>query len=109
MRDSNGPFRVVFTRAGGQAGRAVRFAQEQPSWLTKAVLFAVVFAVGVVALFVLVPLLILALAAFVVLALVGWVRSLFVGAHKPNGPLDGRRNVRVIRPGGSRPSVDSRG
>ncbi len=107
MTQPSGPFRVVFTQAGTGAHRAVRFASDQPSWLVRAAAWAVMLAIGLVAFVVVLPILILAFALFAVLALVGWVRFKLAGARSPNGPLDGRRNVRVVRPGGGGPPVDS--
>jgi len=96
VQDSTGPFRVVFTQAGGRAGRVVSFAQRQPGWVTRAAAWALILATLALAAIVIIPLMVLALAAFLVLALIGWARSLFAGARRPNGALDGRRNVRVV-------------
>lgn len=96
MPNDNDPFRVVFTHAGGRAGRVVSFVQRQPGWATRAAAWAVILATLALAAVVLIPLMLLVLAAFLILALVGWVRTLFTGTRRPNGPLDGRRNVRVI-------------
>lgn len=96
MQDANAPFRVVFTQAGGRAGRAFAFAQRQPTWVTRAAMWALIVATLALAAIIIIPLTVLALAAFLVLALIGWARSLVVGARRPNGALDGRRNVRVV-------------
>ncbi|MEQ8768880.1 MAG: hypothetical protein RIB60_00070 [Phycisphaerales bacterium] len=100
MTQPNGPFRVVFTQAGTGANRAVRFASDQPSWLVRAAAWAVMLAIGLIALLLIVPILVLAFALFAVLALVGWVRLKLAGTRSPGGvgagPRDGRRNVRVI-------------
>ena len=88
--------RTIRDGVHGRAARVVTFASGQPGWLTRAAAWAVLVAVLALAAVVLIPLLVLAMAAFVVLALVGWARATLAGARRPNGSLDGRRNVRVI-------------
>jgi hypothetical protein len=68
------------------------------SFLARAFWGAVLLALVVMIVLVAVP----AIACFVALALVFWamarLRRAFGMAREPNGPLDGRRNVRVITP-----------
>lgn len=44
------------------------------------------------------PLAILLFLGALLLATLRWMRNLIIRVRRPNGPLDGRRNVRVIVP-----------
>ena len=52
---------------------------------------------GLLALIILIPLLLIAIVLGLIIILYLKVRSLFTRAHQPNGPLDGRHNVTVIK------------
>ncbi len=58
-------------------------------------LFAVITLI-VIGIILIIPIILLLLVLGLVLFIYIKVRSLFARAHKPNGPLDGRRNVRVL-------------
>ncbi|MCC5824388.1 MAG: hypothetical protein LAT64_04360 [Phycisphaerales bacterium] len=92
--DSHGPqppgtVRVTIT----EQGRSVRV----PALLAQ--FLALVFFLGllVVGLIVFIPLAIIAGVVFLITLVVVWVRLKLARARSPNGPLDGRRNVRVRR------------
>jgi hypothetical protein len=59
---------------------------------------ALLFFLGllVLGLVIFIPLAIFAGALFLIMLGVVWVRLKFARARQPNGPLDGRRNVRVV-------------
>lgn len=96
MRDAASPFTVRVVNANARATRAVSYVRSRPSWVTRAALWAMVIAGLVLGLLILVPLMLIAGAAFTVLALFGWIRAKIAGARRPNAAFDGRRNVRVI-------------
>ena len=52
---------------------------------------------GLLALIILIPILIIAIALGLIILLYLKIKSLFTRAHQPNGPLDGRHNVTVIK------------
>lgn len=54
-------------------------------------------AIIVLVLVLIVPIIVIALVASLVFLGIGFVKSLVAKAKADNGPLDGRRNVRVIR------------
>ncbi len=74
----------------------VTFARRQPGWLTRAAAWALVVAFTALAVVLIVPVLLIALVVFAVLAVVGWARFKLAGARSPDSPMGGRRNVRVI-------------
>lgn len=82
-----------------QAGRVVEVVQRQPGWVTKTALVAGLIMMGAVALVLIIPAIVVMLAFFCVGAAIVGLRSLLVRSKQPNGPLDGRRNVRVRSPG----------
>lgn len=51
---------------------------------------------GILALIVLIPLLLIAIVLGLIIILYLKIKSFFTRAHQPNGPLDGRHNVKVI-------------
>jgi hypothetical protein len=81
----------------GKAGRVVQVVQRQPGWVMRLALLAGVLTLGAIAALLIIPALIIMLAVFVLGAALAALRSLFVRAQRPNGMLDGRRNVRVIQ------------
>lgn len=89
-------FRIYnFTNAGGQrVANAYRFVSSQPSWLSRTALLVFLLVVGLPLFLLFLFALLLALAAFIVLAganaLIQSVKRLFGGGN------EGRSNVRVI-------------
>lgn len=87
-----------FSNAAGDGVRRVFFyAGRRPSLISRILALAIVLALVTIVLLILIPFIIIAAAAMAIAWLVGAVRELFAGARRPNGPLDQRRNVRVIR------------
>jgi hypothetical protein len=74
------------------------------AWMVRCTLLGLLIIVAVAGLIVAVPLAVLALAVGVIVWVVGNVRRAVLRAQAPNGPLDGRRNVRVIQ---QRDTIDS--
>lgn len=81
----------------------VRFAQQSvrargvPALLAQIVVLLIILGLIAVGLIVFIPLAIIATALFLIALGVMWVRVKWFQARQPNGPLDGRRNVRVVR------------
>lgn len=79
--------RQAFARAGGKASAIERFAA-----------LAFLLLIGLLALIILIPIGLLIVAIGLILVAIRAILRLFSSARNPNGPLDGRRNVRVILP-----------
>lgn len=95
--DPRGPrspdaFRVRFTR---QTGRSAGV----PALLAQFVVLLIILGLIALGLIIFIPLAIIATAAFLITLGVMWVRVKLFRARQPNGSLDGRRNVRVVRRG----------
>jgi hypothetical protein len=72
--------------------RVFTVVRSQPSWVTKLALGAALLVMVSIVLLILLPALVVGLAFFLVGAGVSRVRRLW----RPNGALDGRRNVKVL-------------
>ncbi len=77
------------------AGRTYAAIQRQPGWLTRLAAGAIVLTLVAVALIILIPVIVIILALLALNFVARTIRGLFTGATAPNGPLDGRKNVRV--------------
>lgn len=95
--DTRGPsttpasFRVTY--ADNASVRSFRL----PNLLVQFVALLFFLGLLVLGLVIFIPLAIFAGALFLIMLGVVWVRLKFTKARQPNGPLDGRRNVRVVR------------
>ncbi|MEM9373276.1 MAG: hypothetical protein AAGA55_06495 [Planctomycetota bacterium] len=74
-------------------GAAVRM----PGPLAQILALVIIAALAIVGFMIFIPLLIIAGIALALFIAWNWVKLKLRRAHAPNGPLDGRRNVRVIR------------
>lgn len=72
------------------------FVLRQPSWVVRAALTVAMFVLVAVVVLLIVPAIVIGIAAFILFALIARVRRWLSGMRSPNGSLDGRRNVRVI-------------
>lgn len=63
---------------------------------TRALMFLAVILFATLAFIIAIPLILLALIVGLIFYLILKIKSLFTKAHAPNGPLDGRQNVKVI-------------
>lgn len=87
-----------FSNAAGDGVRRVFVsAGRTPSLWTRVLAYLILFAFVGVALVILIPVTILGALAIGLMWLTASIRGLFGRAHEPNGVLDQRRNVRVIR------------
>lgn len=68
-----------------------------PGPLGQILALAIIAALAIVGVLIFIPLLILAAIALALFIAWNWAKRKLRRAHAPNGPLDGRRNVRVIR------------
>ncbi|MFG0327271.1 MAG: hypothetical protein ACF8SC_08425 [Phycisphaerales bacterium JB037] len=89
-----GPHNARAHAAAQSAQRVVIQMREAPLWL-RALLLLLILVGFLIGLLIIVPLAILAIIVAVIARGVRSLRRAFVG---PNGPLDKRRNVRVIVP-----------
>jgi hypothetical protein len=80
----------------GRPARVVTFVARQPSWVSRLALAVSFIAMMAVALVLIIPAVVLGVAAFLLAAAYATVRRWLSVQHRPNGALDGRRNVRVI-------------
>ena len=83
-------------QVAGGSGRAFRFVVRQPSWVRRLALTGAAIVLLVLLAVIVIPAMVIGVLAFVALAAVARVRSWIGGVRRPNGALDGRRNVRVI-------------
>lgn len=72
----------------------VRIRQAGP--LTRALMFLAVILFAALSFIIAVPLILLALVVGFIFYIIIKIKSFFTKAHAPNGPLDGRQNVKVI-------------
>jgi hypothetical protein len=72
--------------------RVFTVVRSQPSWVTKLALAAALLVMVAIVLLILVPAIVVGLAFFLVGAGISRIRGLW----RPNGALDGRRNVKVL-------------
>jgi len=79
-----------------RAGRVVQVVRRQPSWVGRFAGFAGLLVLAGVVILLIVPALLVMIAVFLVGTGIAMLRSMFTRTVKPNGALDGRRNVRVI-------------
>ena len=83
-------------QVAGESGRAFRFVVGQPSWVMRLALTAAAIVLLAVLAVLIIPAMVIGVIAFIMLATVARVRAWIGGVRRPNGALDGRRNVRVI-------------
>lgn len=67
-----------------------------PNWLAGILALIVIAAGVVVGLLVFLPIAIVSIGVFLVLLAAAWFRAQLARVRAPNGPLDGRHNVRVV-------------
>ena len=70
--------------------------QRQPSWVTKVALVAGSLVALAIMLIVVVPILLVMILVFIAAMIIVKIRAWFGALSAPNGPRDGRKNVRVI-------------
>jgi hypothetical protein len=92
---SSGPFRAYAGPAMGGV-RVFQTVASQPSWVLRAALASAAAVLMAIMLVIIVPVVLVAIAVFVVGMMVSRMRRWFEGMRRPNGVLDGRKNVRVI-------------
>lgn len=85
-------------QGASRIGQVFGRANARASLLERLLAFALLVFLGLLLLAALIPLAILFILGAIILAMLRWMRGLFVRVQQPNGPLDGRRNVRVIVP-----------
>lgn len=81
------------------ADRARRMAhtiQSQPSWVTKTAAIAGTLVLLAISLVIIIPVALVVLLVFIAAMIIAKIRSWFASLSAPNGPRDGRNNVRVI-------------
>jgi hypothetical protein len=91
---------AAFRGLGGPGVRVFQTVASQPSWVLRAAVGSAAAVLMAIMLIIVVPVLLVAVAVFVLGMLVTRARRWFAGLRRPNGVLDGRRNVRVIVPRG---------
>jgi hypothetical protein len=80
----------------GPGARVFQTVASQPSWVLRAALASAAAVLMAIMLVVIVPVVIVAVAVLALGITVTRVRRWFAGLRRPNGALDGRKNVRVI-------------
>jgi hypothetical protein len=95
---SDGSFFSSTTLRGlnGPGARVFRTVASQPSWVVRSALAAAAAVLMAIMLVIVVPVVLAAVVVFVLGMTVTRVRRWNAGLRRPNGMLDGRRNVRVI-------------
>lgn len=89
-------FRTHASRYGDQAFRVVRIVRAQPSWVSQIAAGVGVLVLLAVVLLLVIPFLVVTALAFIALMGLAAAKRRLARMRAPNGPLDGRRNVRVI-------------
>ncbi len=87
--------REQVAQAGEGVSRVVTFTRQRPTLLGRIVSTLLALAIGLLAVILVVPFLLLALLVVAGVVLYVRLKLWLAGARAPNGPLDGRRNVRV--------------
>jgi len=82
--------------ARARATRVYYTVQSQPSWVTKLSLSLALFVFVSVVLLLVIPALVVGLVVFLIAGTIAGIKRRILGLRAPNGPLDGRENVRVI-------------
>ncbi|NUQ67914.1 MAG: hypothetical protein HUU18_06505 [Phycisphaerales bacterium] len=85
-------------QGASRIGQVFGRANARASLLERLLAFALLVFLGLLLLAVLIPLALLFILGALLLATLRWMRNLIIRVRRPNGPLDGRRNVRVIVP-----------
>ena len=78
------------------AQRVVFTIQRQPSWVAKTALIAGSLVALAIVLIVVVPVLVVMMLVFVAAVMIARMRAWIARLSAPNGPRDGRDNVRVM-------------
>jgi len=76
--------------------RVFTVVRSQPSWVTRLAFGAAVLVLVAIVALIIVPAIVIGLAVFACGALLAGLRSRVRSLWRPNGALDGRKNVRVI-------------
>lgn len=82
---------------GGERGYQITVVR--PNWLVRSFITVVAAVLAILAFVLFSGLIAIGIVVAIIAALIFWVRSWFRRQHSPNGMLDGRRNVRVVRRG----------
>ena len=90
--DLNDAFRAYADRSA----RVFTVVRTQPSWVTRVAFGAAMLVMLAVVFLLIVPAVVIGLLVFLVAMGVAGVRRRIAGLWRPNGALDGRKNVRVI-------------
>ncbi len=85
-------------QVGGGFAHTIGVTTSRPSLLARLIWAVALLIGGVLILVIVVPLAIFGLILTGVIFGYGLFRAWLTGARAPNGPLDGRRNVRVVEP-----------
>lgn len=86
------------TQIRGWGGQATSWAGSRPSFLARLASWVLIAVLLVVLAVVMLPIAVIAIVLVVLWLVARALRRLFSAAKQPNGPLDGRRNVRVVTP-----------
>jgi type IV secretory pathway VirB6-like protein len=78
-------------------GRVIEVVQRQPGWVSRMAASAGLIVCVLIALAILIPVAIVIAVVFLAGMLFNSIRRLFTRTTAPNGLLDGRRNVRVVK------------
>lgn len=92
MQNWNDAFRPYADRST----RVFTVVREQPSWVTKIAIGAALLVTLAIIFLLVVPAVVIGLAVFAAASVIAGARRRIGGLWRPNGALDGRRNVRVI-------------
>jgi hypothetical protein len=86
----------VFRAYADRSARVFTVVRSQPSWVTRVAFGASLLVMLAIIFLLIVPAFVIGLLVFAVALGVASVRRRIAGLWRPNGALDGRRNVRVI-------------
>lgn len=99
---------VRVTQIRGWGGQATSWATSRPSFLARLASWVLIAVLLVVLAVVMLPIAVLAIVLVVLWLVARALRRLFSVAKQPNGPLDGRRNVRVVTPRATEDTLGNR-
>lgn len=100
---------VRVTQVRGWGGKATSWATTRPSFVARLASWMVIAVLLIVLAVVMLPIAVIAIVLVVLWLVARALRRLFSVARQPNGPLDGRRNVRVVTPRGAEDVIGTGG
>lgn len=89
-------FQDAFRTYADRSTRVFTVVRSQPSWVTRIAFGTALMVLVAIVFLLVVPAVVIGLLVFGLGMIISGIKRRIAGLHRPNGALDGRRNVKVI-------------